>query len=190
MQILRKPPWLKKRMLSNSTTSAVNQTLSGKNLHTVCESAKCPNKHECFGSGTATFMILGEICTRNCGFCGVRKGTPGSAEPLEPVRVAEAVYEMHLKHVVITSVTRDDLPDGGLNHFKETVEAVRKLNPNAVVEILTPDFSGVRNAAESIAEIKPDVFNHNMEMVPRLYPIIRPKALWERSLNLLKNVAK
>lgn len=184
--IKAKPAWLRKRLCAGAMTSFVSQCLNG--LHTVCESARCPNKAECFGKGSATFMILGNVCTRNCLFCAVKKGTPLPPDTSEPQRLARAVALIGLRYIVITSVTRDDLPDGGLSQFEQTLDAIRTLLPEATVEILTPDFAGVPDAVGRIAAMSPDVFNHNVETVPRLYTKIRRGADWERSLRLLRGV--
>lgn len=154
-------------------------------LTTVCQEAKCPNQFECFSKGTATFMILGERCTRNCGFCAVSSNPLGAPDPKEPSRVAEAVTSLGLKYAVITSVTRDDLSDGGASHFIETIKEVRKQSPGTRIELLIPDLQGNREALCGILEAGPDVLNHNLETVPRLYPRVRPEAIYERSLQLL-----
>lgn len=158
-------------------------------LHTVCQSAKCPNLPECFSRGTATFMILGDICTRNCRFCAVEKGMPRPLDPEEPHRVAQAAQALGLSHVVVTSVSRDDLPDGGAEHFAATIRAIRRALPEAGVEVLIPDFKGDLDALRTVVEAGPDVLNHNLETVPRLYPRVRPQADYRRSLKVLK-VAK
>jgi lipoic acid synthetase len=189
MHIKPKPPWLKKRLVSNTVSAGINQVLKELNLHTVCESALCPNRFECFSRGTATFMILGDICTRKCRFCAVTKGLPQPPDESEPENIATAVKKFGLKHVVITSVTRDDLADGGMGQFAATVRAVRRLSPATTVEILTPDFAGIEDACDQIAAIRPDIFNHNIETVLRLYPRVRPQADWTRSLAILKGVA-
>jgi len=163
----------------------MEKLLRGLHLHTVCESALCPNIGECFGRGTATFMILGDVCTRGCRFCAVRKGKPAPPDPEEPERVAEAARRLGLKHVVITSVTRDDLPDGGASHFVATIEAVRCRLPDATIEVLIPDFGGSLRALEQVIAAGPEVINHNLETVPRLYPLVRPRADYRRSLGIL-----
>jgi len=157
-------------------------------LHTVCEEAHCPNVGECFGNKTATFMILGETCTRGCRFCAVGKGQVLPPDLQEPQHLAEAVKELGLKHAVITSVTRDDLPDGGAAHFARTIEAVRKLNPSTSIEVLIPDFQGDEQALITVLNAKPEILNHNIETVPSLYAKVRPGADFERSLQLLKRV--
>lgn len=164
----------------------VDAILRGLDLHTVCESAKCPNRMECFSCRTATFMLLGEVCTRNCGFCSVAKGLPGSVDAEEPEKVAQAAACMGLKHVVMTSVTRDDLPDGGADHFASAIRAVRRELPEATVEVLTPDFQGDEEALNVVLAEAPEVFNHNLETVEVLYEAVRPQADYERSLRLLR----
>jgi lipoic acid synthetase len=157
-------------------------------LHTVCQEARCPNLGECFSQGTATFLILGDRCTRNCRFCAIGHGPSGPPDPEEPARVAEAVKAMGLQYVVITSVTRDDLPDGGAALFAETIRTVRKKRSEAKVEVLIPDFQGNVEALRTVVEARPDVLNHNVETVPRLYPSVRPGAVYERSIDLLSQV--
>lgn len=183
-----KPPWLKKRISTDPAMQKVNRCLRAHQLETVCENAHCPNKFECFNSGTATFMILGDTCTRNCRFCAVNHGKPVMPDPDEPARLADAAKELSLKHVVITSVTRDDLEDGGLAQFLNTVTAIRNTLPETSIEILTPDFNGVPGVADAIAGNPPDVFNHNIETVPQFYDHIRPLADFSRSLDLLQQV--
>lgn len=167
----------------------MERLVHGLGLHTVCESALCPNQGECFARGTATFLILGNTCTRNCAFCGVPSGTPGEPDPREPESVAEAAFRLGLKHVVITSVTRDDLADGGASHYVATLRAVRARLPEATVEVLTPDFCGEARAVDLVLSERPEVFNHNVETVPRLYPVVRPQADYERSLHVLRRAA-
>ena len=157
-----------------------------RRLHTVCEEARCPNQHYCFSKPTAAFLILGDACTRNCGFCSVEHRSPLPPDPLEPGRVAEAAADMQLRYVVITSVTRDDLPDGGAAHFAAAITAVRLRLPDARIEVLIPDFQGDRAALRTVLAARPDVLNHNVETVPRLYPDVRPQARYERSIALLK----
>lgn len=181
----RLPTWLKKGFKGRRTHD-VKRLLRKRKLNTVCESAKCPNIFECFSKPTATFMILGNVCSRRCVFCAVSKGSPSPINPSEPEDVACAVREMGLKHVVITSVTRDDLADGGAKQFALTIKAIRKVNPDIVVEILTPDFDPQR----LLKLCGPDIYNHNVETVPRLYPKIRPQAVYKGSLNLLGSVKK
>ncbi|QWR78366.1 lipoyl synthase [Candidatus Magnetomonas plexicatena] len=185
MKTERLPEWLKTNTFEDLRDTKV--LLRKKRLRTVCEEARCPNKGYCFNKPTATFMILGDSCTRNCGFCSV---SHTGAQPLdadEPERVAEAAFEMRLKHVVITSVTRDDLPDGGAAHFAKTVLAVRQRLPQSVIEVLTPDFKGDVGALKIVTDSAPDVFNHNVETVPSLYSIVRPEADYEMSLTVLRN---
>jgi lipoic acid synthetase len=183
---LPKPPWLKRRIPSGDTYQQVRRLLKNGALHTVCEEACCPNLGECFSQGTATFLILGDSCTRNCRFCAVNHGTPFPPDPLEPRRVADAVKAMKLKYVVITSVTRDDLPDGGASLFAQTILALKEKVPGTVVEVLIPDFQGDDEALKRVMGARPDVLNHNVETVPRLYPTVRPGAVYERSVRLLK----
>jgi len=184
-EIKRKfPPWLKKRLPSGNTGAHVRRLLVDLQLNTVCQSAHCPNMCECFDQGTATFMILGENCTRNCGFCAIPHEQCLPPDPQEPERVAEGVSRMGLRYVVITSVTRDDLSDGGAGHFRDTIVAIRdKLK--CAIEVLTPDFKGQVTAIRKVASAKPDVYNHNAETVPRLYPKVRPGADYRQSLDLL-----
>lgn len=179
------PSWIKRRFPPQEEWEGVQKLLRTLALHTVCESARCPNIGECFRRGTATFLILGNVCTRSCRFCAVAKGTPGSPDPEEPERVAEAARKLNLKHVVITSVTRDDLPDGGAGHFAATIMAIRRVLPQATVEVLVPDFQGKEEALSIVLAARPHVLNHNVETVPRLYPSVRPQANYERSLWLL-----
>jgi len=181
----RKPEWLKKRLPNARAIGGMERLLRPKDLHTVCESALCPNKGECFERGTATFLIMGDQCTRDCRFCGVNHSGPSALDPEEPAKVADAAAEMDLRYVVITSVTRDDLLDGGAAHFAATIRAVRRTLPDAVVEVLVPDFRGKRAAIDVVLEAEPDVFNHNVETVPRLYRTVRPQADYQRSLSVL-----
>ena len=182
----RKPDWLKIKFSQPSRLTEIKGMLRRLSLHTVCEEAACPNMMECFGRKTATFMILGKNCTRNCRFCNVHGGTPEPVDELEPEHVAEAVAELGLKHVVVTSVTRDDLPDGGAGHFARVID---RLSPLAVtVEVLIPDFLGDRSALSIVVQAGPHIVNHNVETVPRLYPEVRPQAQYERSLHLLSEV--
>ena len=184
---LRKPEWIRIRVPNSERTASLKAMLRRSQLHTVCEEASCPNLPECFGKGTATFMIMGEICTRRCPFCDVASGRPLPLDPEEPRHVAEAVEALGLSYVVITSVDRDDLDDGGAGHIRDTVRAVREACPGVKVEILTPDFRGCEERALAIlSECPPDVFNHNLETVPRLYTHARPGARYEGSLGLLR----
>jgi lipoic acid synthetase len=184
----RLAPWLKKRLPSQDTVQQVRSLVSGLELHTVCQSARCPNLNECWSHRAATFMILGDICTRTCRFCTVPKGRPEPLDDREPEHVAEAAARLGLRHVVVTSVDRDDLPDQGAGHFAATIAALRARLPEAVVEVLTPDFRGVHELVDVVADAEPDIFNHNLESVPRLYARVRPGAGYERSLELLRRV--
>ncbi|MGQ9646125.1 MAG: lipoyl synthase [Thermodesulfobacteriota bacterium] len=186
MEILRKPPWLKKRVPPIQDLQKVKAILTETELHTVCEEARCPNLGECFSQGTATILILGRICTRNCGFCAVEHGDPVPPDEAEPHRVAQAAKRMGLRYIVITSVTRDDLPDGGASHFARTIQAIREMAPEIKVEVLISDFKGDAHSLGRVLKEGPDVLNHNMETVRRLYPAVRPQADYERSLRLLK----
>ncbi len=183
------PEWARKGPTHFESLNRLKSGLRARNLHTVCESARCPNIHECFHRGAATFMILGNLCTRGCGFCSVPKGSPAKQDmrldPLEPANVARMAAEMKLRYVVITSVNRDDLPDGGSHHFAETVRSVRAALPDARVEVLTPDFCGDKQAVARVLDAGPHVFNHNMETVPRLYRKVRPQANYQQSLDVL-----
>ena len=185
-----KPEWLKKRLPDAASLRGMEALLRRRGLHTVCESALCPNLGECFGKGTATFLVMGDVCTRNCGFCGVTSAIPGPLDPEEPARVAEAVASLGLRHVVVTSVTRDDLPDGGAGHYVATIRAIRAAVPEATVEVLVPDFGGDPACVARVLAEGPDVFNHNLETVPRLYPLVRPQAVYERSLAVLRQAAE
>jgi lipoic acid synthetase len=186
----RLPDWLRKGTTNFQAVHELKSELRRLELHTVCESARCPNMHECFGRGAATFMILGNVCTRGCGFCSVPKGSPQkkefSLDPNEPANVARMAAALNLRYVVITSVNRDDLPDGGSEHFAETVREVRKALPESRVEVLTPDFCGDLDAVARVLDAGPDVFNHNMETIPRLYRRVRPQANYQQSLNVLR----
>ena len=186
----RLPAWLRKSQTHFEAVHELKTQLRQRHLHTVCESARCPNIHECFERGAATFMILGNLCTRGCGFCSVPKGSPSKKEfeldAEEPFHVADMAARMRLKYVVITSVNRDDLPDGGSNHFAETVRQVRMALPNARVEVLTPDFCGDLDAVARVLDAAPHVFNHNMETVRRLYKRVRPQAKYRQSLDVLR----
>ena len=184
----RLPEWLKVQLPTSSAFTATRTLLDGLSLHTVCESAKCPNHWECWSKGTATFMIAGDRCTRACGFCAVSTAKPLALEQDEPQRVAEATRRMGLKHVVITAVARDDLHDGGAEHFRRTIEAVRDLNPGIVVEVLTPDFLDRDDAIDSVLVARPDIFNHNLETIRRLTPSVRHRATYDRSLRVLAKV--
>ena len=185
----RLPEWVRKSATNYEALHRLKADLRRLNLHTVCESARCPNIHECFARGAATFMILGNLCTRGCGFCSVPKGSPAvhdmRLDPSEPANVARMAADMQLRYVVITSVNRDDLPDGGSAHFAETVRAVRTAVPGARVEVLTPDFCGDLQAVARVLDAAPHVFNHNIETVPRLYRRVRPQARYRQSLDVL-----
>jgi lipoyl synthase len=180
-----RPDWLKVRIRAGDAFEQVGRMINDLSLHTVCQEARCPNVFECWSEGTATFMILGDICTRHCGFCAVGKGKPGALDPDEPRHVGEAVGRLGVKHAVVTSVNRDELPDGGANHFAETIRWIRKLNPGTRVEVLIPDFCGDEAALDTVLAARPDVLNHNTETVPRLYKRVRPDAKYEQSLQLL-----
>lgn len=184
----RFPAWMKRKLPASANIAATKEILEKLGLNTVCQSAICPNMGECFANKTATFMILGNVCTRNCRFCAVEGGHPAVVNPQEAENVAEAAKQLGLRHVVVTSVTRDDLPDGGAGHFAATITAIRKKLPKAVIEVLTPDFKGDETAIKTVIEAKPHIFNHNIETVPRLYPSVRPRADYRRSLNLLDRV--
>ena len=185
-----KPPWLKRRIPAGADHERVRNLVERSHLHTVCQEARCPNIWECFSSQTATFLILGSVCTRNCGFCAIAAGTPTPPDPGEPDNVAAAAAKMNLKYVVITSVTRDDLPDGGSGVFAETIKAVRKKTPEAMIEVLIPDFQRNSDALNKVVDAFPDVLNHNLETVPRLYNTVRPQAVYDRSLELLNRAKK
>ncbi|HEV8337605.1 MAG TPA: lipoyl synthase [Candidatus Polarisedimenticolia bacterium] len=180
-----KPPWLKIRIRTGEGYKSVRRTMDTLALHTVCEEARCPNIFECWGERTATFMILGDVCTRRCGFCAVMTGRPLGVDPGEPARLAEAVARLELAHAVITSVDRDDLPDGGAAHFAAVIGAVRRRRPECAVEVLTPDFRGAPEALRTLLAASPDVFAHNVETVPRLYRSVRPGSDYRHSLALL-----
>ena len=184
----RFPPWLKVRLPAPARTEPVARLLDELGLSTVCREAHCPNRGECYACGTATFMVLGSVCTRGCTFCAVHGGTPQPPEPDEPRRVAEAARRLGLRHVVVTSVTRDDLPDGGSAHFASVIRALHEHTP-ATVEVLTPDFEGRRADVERVLDAAPEVFNHNVETVPRLYAEVRPQADYARSLGVLSAAA-
>src|SRR3989304_3729555 len=184
----RRPEWLKTRLPVGDNYLNIKRLLRSSELHTVCEEANCPNIGECFSQRTATFLILGDVCTRGCRFCNVEKGV---AQPLdfdEPERVAKAAKEMGLKHIVVTSVTRDDIPDGGASVYAMTISAIRKFNPESTIEVLIPDFKGSDEALNTVIRESPEVINHNIETVPGLYKTVRPGAVYERSLRLLKTV--
>ncbi|MDR3294979.1 MAG: lipoyl synthase [Clostridiales Family XIII bacterium] len=187
-QMDRKPEWLRKTYAADPNRDAVEALLEELNLNTVCREAHCPNYMECFASKTATFMILGTNCTRNCRFCNVRAGVPQPLDPQEPERTAEAVKRLGLRYAVITSVTRDDLPDGGASQFADVVEAIRRHSPDTATEVLVPDFKGSEDALARVADAKPSVISHNMETVAALYPAVRPQADYRRSLDLIRGI--
>ena len=187
---LRLPKWAKRKIGSRGSIHKMKEVLRREGLHTVCEEASCPNIGECFSKPTATFMIMGNLCTRNCGFCDVTPGTPKLLDIDEPLKIARVSKQLGLRHVVITSVTRDDLLDGGAGHFGSTIKELRNAIPEASIEVLTPDFKGDVALLEPIARERPDIFNHNVETVPRLYPLVRPQADYERSLKILKGMKR
>jgi lipoyl synthase len=185
----RKPDWLKVKLRGGGGLAEVDGLLRGLRLHTVCQEANCPNRMECFSRRTATFLIMGGVCTRDCRFCDVAHGRPDPLDPEEPARVAEAAQRLGLAHVVVTSVTRDDLLDGGAAHFAAVVAALRARLPRATLELLIPDFKGDAAALETVLAAKPEVINHNVETVPRLYQAVRPQADYRRSVELLRRAA-
>lgn len=185
----RLPPWLTKPLSDPAETKDVRHAISAFRLNTVCDEARCPNRVDCFSRGTATFMILGDRCTRDCRFCAVSHDGPAAEDPSEPERVAAAVRELGLKYVVVTSVTRDDLPDGGARQFVNTIEAVRRLVPGTGVEVLVPDFQGLEGPVDLVIDARPEVFGHNVETVSRLYERARPGAEYERTLAVLERAA-
>src|SRR5213075_2578695 len=184
----RLPEWLRVKLPTSDTFARTRDLLDELKLHTVCESAKCPNHWECWSKGTATFMIAGDHCTRACGFCAVATAKPFALEADEPARVAEATLRMGLKHVVITAVARDDLADGGAEHFRRTIEATRSANPGIVIEVLVPDFNARDESIEKVLLAGPEIFNHNLETVRRLTPSVRSRATYARSLEVLRLV--
>lgn len=188
MERKRLPDYLKRGIVDTEKTKLVRSILKHKCLNTVCEAARCPNKAECYAKNTATFLILGNICTRNCRFCNISGGTPEPVDKQEPIKVAQAIKELGLKYAVITSVTRDDLPLQGADMFAEVIIQTKKLVPDIKIEVLTPDFEGVEDLIDIVTDAKPDVFNHNIETVKRLYPKARPLAKYERSLEFLKHI--
>ncbi len=182
----RRPVWLKVKAPGGDSYSELKNMMRSKKLHTVCEEAHCPNIGECWQSGTATFIILGDVCTRSCRFCAIATGSPNPVNPDEPREIADAVRQMRIRHVVITSVNRDELPDQGSNIWAETVVEVKRKNPNVTVEVLIPDFKGDTECLQRVLDAKPDVLNHNVETIHRLYPSVRPQAKYERSLAVLE----
>ncbi len=189
MKYLRKPDWLKTQLQSTGQFVKVNQIVKDHNLHTICSSGKCPNMSECWNKGTATFMILGDICTRSCKFCNTLSGRPLPPDPAEPMNIAESIRLMNLRHAVITSVDRDDLPDRGAQHWAETIKAIKKLNPETTLEVLIPDFDGKSELIDIIIAEKPNIISHNLETVRRLTPEIRTKAKYDTSLSVLKYIS-
>ena len=185
--IKKKPDWIRSKLTNSKEFFLTKTIINSNNLVTVCQEANCPNISECWSKRHATFMIMGDICTRACAFCDVKTGKPSSLDPLEPFKVSSAVNKLNLKHVVITSVDRDDLDDGGSNHFFEVITTTKKNNPNTSIEVLTPDFLRKGDAYKKVLEASPDVFNHNIETVPSLYLKVRPGARYFASLELLKN---
>ena len=185
MAVTKKPPWIKVKGPSEKCLSDMKGMLDSLNLHTVCESATCPNVGTCFSKGTATFMILGDFCTRNCAFCSVKHGPPLPVDPEEPLHVAQASKMLNLKHVVITSVTRDDLPDGGAKQFADTIHQINQHLPDTSTDVLIPDLSGLKENLEIVVEAKPDILAHNLETVPRLYKTARQQANYQTSLKIL-----
>jgi lipoic acid synthetase len=184
----RKPDWIRSKVPSNPEVSRLKALLREHQLHTICEEAACPNLGECFTQGTATFLIMGQICTRRCPFCDVAHGKPDPLDQNEPAHLAKTIAAMKLKHVVVTSVDRDDLRDGGAAHFRECIKEIRSQSPNTNIEVLVPDFRGRMNVAlEVLAECPPDIFNHNLESIPRLYKAVRPGSDYQWSLDLIKN---
>ncbi len=188
MERKRLPDYLKRGIVDTEKTKLVRSILKHKCLNTVCEAARCPNKAECYAKNTATFLILGNICTRNCRFCNISGGIPEPVDRQEPLKVAQAIKELGLKYAVITSVTRDDLPLQGADMFAEVITQTKKLVPDIKIEVLTPDFEGVEDLIDIVTDAKPDVFNHNIETVKRLYPKARPLAMYERSLEFLQHI--
>ena len=188
--IKKKPQWIRSKLLNSKEFFLTKSVINKNNLVTVCQEANCPNITECWSKRHATFMIMGDTCTRACAFCDVKTGIPGKLDALEPIKIAEAVKKLNLKHVVITSVDRDDLSDGGSNHFYEVISQTRKNNPNTTIEVLTPDFLRKGDAYKKVLDANPDVFNHNIETVPSLYLKVRPGSRYFASLELLKNAKK
>jgi len=190
MSGMKIPEWIKRKRPDKASLSAMKSLLRSHGLHTVCEEAKCPNVGECFGKGTATFLVMGDVCTRNCSFCGVKHGKPVPLDEDEPERVAQVASHLNLKHVVLTSVSRDDLDDGGASHFVNVIKSVRSALPESTVEVLVPDFNGEKEPLRKVIRAKPDVVNHNVETVPQLYSSVRNKASYSRSLELLGQIGE
>jgi len=188
--IKKKPTWIRTKLTDTQNFLKTKKIINRKKLHTVCQEANCPNILECWSKKHATFMIMGDICTRACSFCNVKTGKPNFLDPLEPQKISQATKQLDLRHVVITSVDRDDLTDGGANHFKKVILEIRKLNQNTTIEVLTPDFLRKGDAYKKIVIVNPDVFNHNIETVPSLYRNVRPGSRYFDSVNLLKSVKK
>ncbi|NCW37243.1 MAG: lipoyl synthase [Proteobacteria bacterium] len=186
----KKPNWIRSKLVNSKEFFLTKTIVNNNNLTTVCQEANCPNITECWSKRHATFMIMGDTCTRACAFCDVKTGIPKSLDEFEPIRIANAVKKLELRHVVITSVDRDDLEDGGSNHFSDVIKQTRKINPNTTIEVLTPDFLRKGEAYKIVVKAKPDVFNHNIETVPSLYLKVRPGSRYFSSLELLKNVKK
>ena len=188
--IKKKPIWIRTKILDSQNYFKTKEIINKKKLNTVCEEANCPNISECWSKNHATFMIMGDTCTRACAFCNVKTGKPTNLDPLEPAKIAQATKELYLKHVVITSVDRDDLKDGGAEHFSKVILETRKINKNTTIEVLTPDFLRKGDAYKKVVDSNPDVFNHNIETVPSLYRSVRPGSKYSASVNLLKSVKK
>ena len=188
--IKKKPDWIRSKILNTKNFFITKEIVKKNNLHTVCQEAKCPNITECWSKRHATFMIMGDVCTRGCGFCDVKTGKPSLLDIFEPIKIAQATKSLNLKHVVITSVDRDDLNDGGANHFAEVINQTRKINPSTTIEVLTPDFLRKKDSYQKVVKAQPDVFNHNIETVPSLYPKVRPGSRYFGSLELLSLVKK
>ena len=188
--IKKKPDWIRSKISNTKNFFITKEVVKKNNLHTVCQEANCPNITECWSKRHATFMIMGDVCTRGCGFCDVKTGKPSSLDIFEPIKIAQATKSLNLKHVVITSVDRDDLNDGGANHFAEVINQIRKINPSTTIEVLTPDFLRKRDSYKKVVEAHPDVFNHNIETVPSLYLKVRPGSRYFGSLELLNLVKK
>ncbi len=189
MDIKRKPDWLKIKLPLGANYRHVKQVVAGHGLHTICSSGQCPNMGECWGAGTATFMILGEICTRSCKFCATRTGKPFPPDPDEPLKLAESVKLMGLKHAVITSVDRDDLEDGGASHWEATITAVKLINPGITIEVLIPDFDNRPELIQMVANAAPDIISHNLETVERLTPLVRSRAKYQTSLDVIRKIS-
>jgi lipoic acid synthetase len=185
---LRRPSWIRVRAPSGETYEKLYELMRKKSLHTVCEEAGCPNMGECWGSGTATFLMMGDVCTRTCGFCDIKHGKPEALDWIEPMRVAQAVKSMNLRHAVITSVDRDDLKDGGAAHWAETIREIKLQNPEITIEVLVPDFDGKKELIERIAEAGPEIISHNLETVERLTPLVRSRAKYPTSLKVIENI--